>query len=300
MKLKIFTFIKPSESATMFSHKMARFISQELGEPIYWNDEIDGEDLDLLIIVGGGMPFCRHYEALGKAVLRSENVVYCTNDYATTKLPAPDNHAKTPFRKSFRLRHKHKMKPPQVWSTLEEADAFINWNAIAWQPNFKWSEKNKPRLIYYGSWRRGRVGMFDKFFMAPKVSTVISNSSGRFEERYPKCEHIDSLTPNIVENLAQYGLGLYLKDPKSEIEPPACRFYEMLSAGLPMVFHHDCREMLSQYFDVADNTLVSDVEDIARAMRNRKQIAWDQTVWHVDHSQETKKQFHAAMKGLTK
>src|SRR5215475_7815297 len=220
MKTKIFTFIKPSESATMFSHKMARFIALESGEPLVWGDSVGSEDLDLLIIVGGGMPFCRHYEALGKAVLRNEHMIYCTNDYATTKLTLPDNKAKTPFRAAFRLRHKRKMKPPQIWSTLDGADAHINWNAIAWEPNFKWSDKSQAQLIYYGSWRKRRVDILDDFFMNPIAPTVISNSSGRYEERYPKCVHLGtSLMPNLVENLAGYGLGLYVKDPVSETEP---------------------------------------------------------------------------------
>src|SRR5580765_1458880 len=146
MRIKIFSFIKPSDTATMFSHTIAKFVSAQLDEPIIWNDDIANGDSDALFIIAGGMPFCGHLKALGKAVLQAKDVIYCTNDYKTTKLPASDTKAKTPFRASFRLRHKRGMSLPRRWSTIEGDDAYVNWNALAWEPAFRWNGKAKSLL----------------------------------------------------------------------------------------------------------------------------------------------------------
>jgi hypothetical protein len=299
MKTKIFAFIKPSETATMFSHKMAMFVSQQLDEPVIWDDSIAKADMDNLIIIGGGIVFCSHLPALAKAVLRAEKVVYCTNDYKTTKIPASDNTAKSPFRAAFRKRHKQGMSAPLVWSTLQEADAYVNWNALAWEPNFEWNEKRPKNLIYHGSWRRNRIEVFDLFFSNPKIPTVISNHTNRFQERYPKCEHIGSITPDIVGELTQFGLGLYLKDPQSEVEPPACRFYEMLSAGLPMVFHKPCLAMFEKAgYTLHKDELVTSSTDIPKVMKRRVELAYLQKRWRSDYRNHVTKQFQKAMRSL--
>ena len=296
MLIKIFAFIKPSETATMFSHKMAKFLSQFLEIPITWNDDIAKQDIDLLIMVGGGMPFCQHLPALGKAVLRSTRVAYCVNDYVTTKLPKPDNKAKSPFRAAFRIRAKRKMKPPELWSTLDTADHYINWNSIAWEPDRANWNGHSTNLLYYGSWRRNRLEVFDDFFINPAVTTVISNATDRFKNRYPKCQHIGSLTPDIVGRAAHYGLGLYVNDHQSISEPPACRFYEMLSAGLPMVFNATSAAMLRKGgLDIPEETVIKENVELKRCMHERKKIAEFQRHWQADYITSVKSQITEAL-----
>jgi hypothetical protein len=190
------------------------------------------------------------------------------------------------------------MSKPILWSTLQEADAYVNWNALAWEPNFEWTEKPK-NLIYHGSWRKNRIEVFDLFFKDPKVPTVISNHTNRFMERYPKCEHIGSITPDIVGELAQFGMGLYLKDPQSEIEPPACRFYEMLSAGLPMVFHKPCVAMFEKAgYTINEDEVVLDSTDIPKRIKRRIELANGQQRWRKDYRKDITSQFKKAMRGL--
>jgi len=301
MKTKIFTFIKPSETATMFSHKIARFISNEIEEPITWNDDIGKQDLDTLFIVGGGVPFCSHLFALARAVLRSKNVVYCTNDYAATRLPSANGHGKSPYRAAFRLRRKRGMKPAKIWSTIAGDDAYVNWNALAWEPDFTWKENNKQNLIYYGSWRKRRIETFDLFFKNPAVKTIIANNSGRFEQRYPQCEHSKLPVENMISLLGTYGVGLYIEDPKSHVEfhSPACRFYEMLGAGLPMAIHRPCKTMLEQAnFKIPEHQLVDEAADLKRFMKYRIMIAQEQSNWHSDHRYKVVLQFNKAFKEL--
>jgi hypothetical protein len=287
----------------MFSHTIAKFVSAQLDEPIIWNDDIAKGDSDALFIIAGGMPFCGHLPALGKAVLQAKEVIYCTNDYKTTKLPDITTKAKTPFRASFRLRHKRGMSKPQRWSTIEGDDAYVNWNALAWEPSFKWNGKAKS-LLYYGSWRKNRIPYFDLYFKNPPVSTVISNNSGRFEEAYPYCVHLKSLpreNGNIVGALSNYGAGLYIEDPfmHGKFQSLACRFYEMLSAGLPIIFHAPCLPMLEKAgLKVPDSMLTHSPEDINRLMKNRKSIAKDQAEWRKDFHSDTVYQFQCSLASI--
>jgi len=298
MKIKIFTFVKPSLTATQFSHKIARFVSEQLDVPITHDDSIASEDLDLLIIVAGGVPFCQHLPALAKAVLRSEHVVYCTNDYATTKLPSAYNRGRSPYRAAFRLRNKRGLHQPRIWSTIEGNDDYVNWNALAWQPEFTWSSKNPGRLFYYGSWRKRRLPSFDLFFKNPKIPTWIANNSGRFEERYPKCNHVRLPVTGMIQLMSEYGAGLYIEDPKShaEFHSPACRFYEMLSAGLPIAFHSPCVGMLEEAgYTIPKRHIVSNANDLRNFMKQRIRIAKEQTEWHErHHSDEVIAQFDRA------
>jgi len=289
----------------MFSHTIAKFVSAQLDEPIIWNDDIAKGDSDVLFIIAGGMPFCGHLPALGKAVLQAKEIIYCTNDYKTTKLPDADTKAKTPFRASFRLRRKRGMNLPQRWSTIAGDDAYVNWNALAWEPNFKWKYNRKyAPLLYYGSWRKNRIPYFDLYFKDPPVFTVISNNSGRFEEAYPKCEHLKSLpreNGSIVSALSNFGAGLYIEDPfmHGKFQSLACRFYEMLSAGLPIIFHAPCLPMLKEAgLNVKQNMLTHSPTDMNQLMMRRNSIAKDQAEWRHDFHKDTITQFQKALASI--
>jgi hypothetical protein len=95
-------------------------------------------------------------------------------------------------------------------------------------------------LVYYGSFRVGREKDFDTLFKDPQVPVVISSPSGKFEEKYQhhSVSHTGAITEDLIGWLSQHGLGLYLEDRKSHLEfhSPPNRFYEMLSAGLPIIF----------------------------------------------------------------
>jgi hypothetical protein len=301
-KFKIFSYVKPSATATMVSHQIGMFVSKELDQPIIWNADIAGEDLDTLIIIAGGAVFCPHRDALGRAVLRSERVIYVSSDYIS-KLPAIKSTAQTFYRKAFRLRHKRGMRPIDHWSTVEirsrvtPGSALINWNALGWNPTFGWKSKNKT-LLYYGSWRKNRIPTFDRYFIRPTVDTVVANNSGRFEARYPDCTHTEMTRAKLATWLATGGLGLMIEDPISHREnlSPPCRFYEMLGAGIPMVFEAASAKMFSLGgYDISTSCIESPKE-LPAMMRRRLEIAKHQSRWRRDYVDELKTQFHKTVR----
>lgn len=300
-KFKIFMYVKPSATATMSTHQIGMFVSKELDQPITWTEDIAKEDLDTLIIVAGGAVFCECRDALGRAILRSERVIYVSCDYVS-KLPAVQSKAQTYYRKAFRLRHKRGMRPIDHWSTVEARSkdtpksALINWNALGWNPTFGWNSKNKT-LLYYGSWRKNRIPTFDRYFIIPTVDTIVANNSGRFEARYPACTHTTMSRAELSGWLATGGLGLLIEDPISyqEYMSPPCRFYEMLGAGIPMVFETASVKMFSRHGYDISNACIECPKELPAVMQRRRAIAASQSQWRRDYIKELKAQFHKAV-----
>jgi hypothetical protein len=297
-KFKIFTYVKPSDTATMFSHRIAKYVSEKLDAPLCSDETIGKSDLDTLIVIAGGSAFCGCRDALGRAVLRSERVIFCTNDYKS-KLPLSDSAARSPYRRAFVKRARAGMAPIDHWSIVPEraavtpGSALVNWNMLAWYPAFEW-RGTRPTLFYYGSMRKGRESKFDHWFSSPYRQTVISNRSGKFETRYPQCAHLDAPYSDLHDLLCEHGAGLYLVDGESTAPADSCRFYEMLGAGMPMLFDTDSvAPMMAAGYDVAAHS-VGEPSDVRRLMSARRDVAAAQSQWRADFRKIVGEQFEEA------
>lgn len=245
------------------SVRIARWLQKQIkGAPLVWEAEIgDMTDLDTLIIVNGAYGFSKVLEPLSRAISGAKNVVWCQNDY-TIIPPKTDGDAQSPFRKAFVNRKANGQSDTIFWSTCEKwyslpGSHYVNWNQLTFDEDYdegvikRRRTKSSPTLFYYGSYRDGsgkssRVPIFDRYFKDPAVKTVISSPVDKFAKRYPKAEHVGAITDNFFDTLGRHGMGLYIEDRKSseEFHSPANRFYEMLSAGLPMMFQPECGSML--------------------------------------------------------
>jgi hypothetical protein len=296
VKITLFTFVKPSATATMSTHRNSMFTAKELGLTLHWNSDVAKERPDLLVIFAGGMPFCQHLEALAKVVARVPRIVWACNDH-TTRVPSPDSKGMSPFRRAFARRARAGLPHVDYWSTVLEhskrtpRSCLVNWNALAYDPVPL--QKDLPQsIIYYGSYRRDRLEILDAYLKKPVVQTTVSNASGRFEERYPKCRHVGSLPRPLSAALRAYGAGLYVDDAEVAAgkwsPPPANRFYEMLGAGMPMFIHPGARSLAQNGFDISPY-VCEDAEQAGRMLRNRVRIAREQTVlWRRNYVEETR------------
>lgn len=306
-KTTLFTFAKPSENATMFSHRIARFVSEETGLPIHWNDDVRTQRPDVLVLFAGGVAFCSHLASIAEVIERAPRIVWVCNDHMT-RVPTPDGKGQSPFRRAFALRKKRGLPHVDYWSTVREhaestpGGQLVCWNKLAYDPIDQPPELRSAALIYYGSYRRDRLAVLDELFSRPRVRTVISNASGRFEERYPLCEHVGSLERPLSRSLQAYGSGLYVEDAdvthgKWRV-PPACRFYEMLGAGLPIVVHSDGVVTLSDAgYDVTQYTCRTP-SGVAELVRRRREIAEAQRTWRRDYRAEVREDLRRAVRTL--
>jgi hypothetical protein len=246
MKAKAFSFIKISDHSMVASVNVARYIRDELQVPLTDNDDIAEGKADVLILINGAFAFCGHLEALAQAILNAKRIIWVMNDYSIVP-PINNGKATSPFRRAFVVRREKGKSHLDYWttcakeSTATPLSSYVNWNCLSMR------ERQKPKsyvtyddLVYYGSFRTGRQKYFDALFKDPQIPITISSPSKKFEETYPNpyIRHLGAETDNLIEWLSQHGLGLYLEDRKSHLEfhSPPNRFYEMLSAGLPMIF----------------------------------------------------------------
>jgi hypothetical protein len=276
------------------SVRIALWLQKQLKAPLVWEGEIgDMTDLDTLVIVNGAYGFSKHLEALSRAIAGAKNVVWCQNDY-TIIPPKSEGDAQSPFRRAFVDRKNNGQPDTIFWSTCEKwytlpGSHYVNWNQLTFDEAYDEKVIKKRRanaggnLFYYGSYRDGsgkssRVPIFDRYFKDPAVPTKISSPVDKFANRYPKVECFGAITDNFFPVLSQHGMGLYIEDRKSseEFHSPANRFYEMLSAGLPMVFQPECGSMLRKAGFDPTPYQASNSREIKRIMENREDIGREQ------------------------
>jgi hypothetical protein len=286
MKAKIFSFVKCPDTSIIASVRIARFVSDRLQLPIVTDQTIADEKLDVLVIINGAYAFCSFLEPLGGAIEQAKRVVWVQNDF-TIIPPKEDSGAQSPFRRAFVLREERGQRRTDFWTTCEKWQSltpgshYVNWNCLTLDSASDKVIKHRrskasAELLYYGSFRNNRAKDFDRFFNEPKTKTVISSPSGKFQATYKHrlIRHEDKITVDFYEYLGSHGLGLYLEDKQShsEFHSPANRFYEMLSAGLPMVFQPECGTMMRRAGYDPSSYEVSKPLDVQRRMDLRDVI----------------------------
>jgi hypothetical protein len=281
MKATIFSFIPATERSMVASTRIARYLRDQLQFPLIWDEKIaDKTDLDVLFIINGAYGFCSVLEELSLAILGAKRIVWVQNDY-TIVPPINNGKATSPFRNAFVARRKVGKPHLEFWTTCErESKAtalsnYINWNCLTLR------EKPLPNgfthndIGYYGSFRVGREKTFAKFFTSPKCRIVISSPSKKFPSTFTDSQ-ITHCGPcdDLLGWLKERGLGLYLEDRKShsEFHSPPNRFYEMLSAGLPMIFENEAGATLRRAGYNPADYLVSNALEAARMLEKRDKI----------------------------
>src|SRR5215475_5760059 len=293
MNICLFSFARIYEDSMVASQRIARLIAKELKLEITTDLNIDQQPdkVDLLLIINGAYGYCRCLNRLGPLVERSEKVVWVQNDYWIIP-PKAQSGAESPFRLAFRNRSAAGKDHIHYWTTIKsnagatKFSSYVNWNALTFDEKVTEADIKKRRTLagddvfYFGSWRDGRATYFDRYFTNPRVPVTISSplvkGKNKFAERYkhPSVRHVDKITENFYNYLGARGMGLYLEDRKShnEYHSPPNRFYEMLSAGLPIVFQPEAGYTLRQAgYDPAPYQAATSIE-LERVVRKRGEI----------------------------
>ena len=302
MRTVLFSFSRIYPDSMVASQRIALLISKELQIPITTDQTIGQElhkKLDLLVIVNGAFAFCRCLPELGTLVEKAHRVVWVQNDY-TIIPPKPNSGAESPFRKAFRNREQRGMSRISYWTTCaEEAKLplshYVNWNALTFTSKRPKRTSVRKAILYYGSFREHRVPYFDRYFRSPPCDVVISSPAGkagdRFKERYTDSHvtHVDKLDGNLSEALSKYALGLYMEDRKShsEFHSPPNRFYEMLGAGLPMIFQPEAGMTLRKAgFRDSENYTASSARAFPEFLKRSEEIGREQAKLWTAKAQE--------------
>ncbi len=322
MKDGVFCPAKLADDSMLVSVKMTRYIAKVLNLPTYTDttvEEVDGT----LIYVNGPTPWhTKVTSSLVAAMVKCRNLVYVENDYAISR-PRLRSTSDNEFFSVYRRRAEAKRPPAVFWTTVKSSRnqrnlhqcCYVNWNALTMRYDVARPVDRKANdLLYYGSWRGAREDAFRRYLVGAKTPVTIAarpkaavQFAGLYGDEVPSNVKIIDAVPELGFHaaLARHGLGLYIEDTRShrEFHSPANRFYEMLSAGLPMVFQLEAAEMLGQAgFDVTPY-VVEDADAVAVAMKTRLKIAARQRRdWYDGHrfDLELKKQVKAAWKETVK
>lgn len=312
MRAKIFSFVKMSDTSVVASVRIARHVAKVLKMDIVDTASIgDEKDLDVLLVVNGAFSFCKHLAELGQAVVNARRVVWIQNDY-TIIPPKEESGAESPFRRAFRDRKLRGMPPIDYWTTVQvnvtatPRSHYVNWNCLTFDTTAPPEllrlrlQCSSPTLLYYGSHRAGRTEDFDRYLRHPEVKTLVSSPSPKFAEIYrdPKIHHLPKIEDNLHDFVGRQGLGLYIEDRRShsEFHSPANRFYEMLSAGLPMVFQPECGTTMRQGGYDTQTFAVGNAKAVARAMERRKEIREQQRAAWLPRAQRERADLDSVIK----
>lgn len=291
MKAKIFSFVPVRDTSMIASVRIANYVHDRTGYDVDWEDTIADGKLDLLVIVNGAYSFCRQLPALAEAVLKARRIVWVQNDF-TIVPPKITSEGTSPFRAAFRERHKKKLPHMDFWTTCEKwsrltpESLYVNWNMLTFDPKYTRARAEArqsmatPDLLYYGSFRDNRRRYFDRYFATPEVDVTISSPSKKFRENYGSARimHLEPFREKFFDELGSHGLGLYIEDRQSHTDyhSPANRFYEMLSAGLPMVFQPESGTMLRKAGFDPEPYFARNAREVKSMMARREEIGVEQ------------------------
>jgi hypothetical protein len=245
-----------SPTSTVASARIARFVQETLPDFLLVHTREhaiavakERKSIDNLVICNGPMAFCPFLKELGQMVTDAHNVIWLQQDYSILP-PSQKSSAESPFRKAFA----EKNLRPIYWTTIKKNvitsnDKYINWNQLTYDPQPVPRLSELPTLFYYGAFREKRVASFNKWLADSPYHTLVSTTTLRgkkFKELDPAIEIVPPFTS--LGNLPTCSAALYIEDEKShkEFHSPANRFYEMLSAGIPMFFDAASVPMLAQ------------------------------------------------------
>jgi len=129
-------------------------------------------------------------------------------------------------------------------------------------------------FIYWGIHRPSRVQFFHRYFK-PEFYPVYISTSDRQHTKY--CNLYINYRPlekiRLPDELQKYGFTIYLEDKKAPRHCTSNRFYEAISAGLPIFFDHECIPQ-AETPSCIEQYVISDAEQLLNM--NLREIQVDQ------------------------
>jgi hypothetical protein len=293
----VFSFLALHEGSVIPSVRIARRVAERLKLPLQDQRNFDPSVVNkdgVLVLVNGAYAFCKVLQELGDVIKRARRIVWIQQDYSIVP-PIPDGDAQSPFRRAFVERRNAGSPDMDFWTTCKNfsdktpASHYVNWNAMAWDPlpeatRHNYRKKAGEDLFYYGSYRVGRERYFDRYFRMEGVPVTISSPglgdqpNKKFAQRYPGSRHLPKIEGVLSQELAKHGMGLYVEDQRShrEFHSPANRFYEMLGAGLPIVFQPEAVNMMGRAGLDVEPWCAMTGQRVREMMKRREEIGQEQ------------------------
>lgn len=280
----IIHFTKCSDRTTLASAKIAKFLQDETGYFL-----IDNKDslkavtkIKTILIVNSPIAFCDFrlelIELLKNSCSEQTKIIWIQNDFA---IAIPSLISKN-------------CSITEVWTTIQNNPKmkypvkYINWNAVTFKPipNLKPIKERKQGLFYYGAYRQGRILDFKKYLDSDKYPVFVSASTQaifKFSQEFPSAKCFKPF--NSIKQIQDFSATLYIEDEYSHniYTSPANRFYECLSAKVPMAFDVKTTGTFAKAgFKLQKNWIVNSKEDIKLFIKNSEKILTEQLQYFKD------------------
>lgn len=265
---------KITPGSAVASCRIAEFMADYLNAPLYHrkeqfhsNPSVRCKNLFLVNSVGR---FCNFHEFLQPLTEDAERIIWLNNDYSSHMT----------FNTQFRAGTIAKKKPVVCWTTIPDRvrgpyDHYVNWNVLSWRP-LDLVQPTEDGLFYYGSFRENRIRAFQKYFADPLPYKLTVSAPRMVDKKFLE------LNPNIIcvpafssiDEIQKYKMSIYIHDKRHDKEygSPANRFYECVSAGVPMVFDSSTVATFKQAgFDVSSWS-VDSKSDVSMALGRASEI----------------------------
>lgn len=230
-------FTECKEGSTIASARIVRFLEREFNCAVL--DKPNAElvkDYDVAFCVSSASGFADPglREQVGEVCARAKKYVFVQNEYMTTQAGQINKW----FDRVGKPRHR------TVWSSILTAvknphDRHIDWNRLTWDPQ-PFKDPEIDGLFYYGAPRSDREIYFQKWLGADKPYRKTLSCTSRAVKKFQAMGLETDFTGPMTsfKDIARYQSSLYVEDQHTHkhYNCPANRFYECVSAGVPLFF----------------------------------------------------------------
>lgn len=214
---------------------------------------------DIVIVVGSAALWCPWHDILTEVIKHSKRVIWVLQDYS---VDVPTEVVNTQKELECWSILKHNPYPNRKSFSTLNFKHLINWNLIVWSPQ-EFVPHTESGLVYFGSFRKNRIDMFEKYLTGPYTVNICCSARNvaKFAE-IGEFQHWPIMR-DCAKELQKFQASVYIEDKfcRDKQYSPMNRFYECLSAGIPLWIDAACTCNLQQY-PIQKNWIVDSAEDI--------------------------------------
>lgn len=233
-------------ASARISQMLARRYDFDLIDDVASAEAARGRKYDYVIVVSSAPGFADQElrVIVGELTADAGCYLYAQNDYISA-----------PGTGQISAAHRDRGKDPHlvVWSTIpsvaegykwaRKESRYVNWNMLTWTPERRRGDPLAVAggLAYYGAHRRDRVPYFERWLKDADYPVTISTSTrvaGKWRATVGERPRVlGPMSDAVAEMRDLGGCALYAEDQASHRRymSPANRWYEMLSAAMPIV-----------------------------------------------------------------
>lgn len=298
------------ELTTTASARVARFLADELNIQLiagkYTHEDLKNMyTFDKVFYVNSMGMFAKapFRKFMQEVVRKCRKVIYVQNDYTI--------HPISQTQKVFRARGWSHDFPftvgPVLWTTVPDfivkpEDSYVNWNRLTYQPvDMVAAANRRPGVLYWGSYRAGRVKSFQKYFEQSLYPVHLAMHPKIFN-KFAVHDMDNCLQPvqqwKRPEEISTYQATLYIEDEHQhdQFHSPPNRVYEAMSAGVALFIDLPCVSTLEKGgFRVNPDWVVNSARDLYEKLPRAYEFALAQrSLWGSDHVEATRRDVRAA------